>query len=91
VTHVTTTRVTHGTSVQHVEGIGTVADNSTDNWLNDLLTRGRLCGQVVGCHMAQTWAATWHPFVGWLVNFCCKMLDSIGFDLGTSSMGSALG
>jgi hypothetical protein len=23
-----------------------------------------LCGQMIGCHVAQSWAATWHPGIG---------------------------
>jgi hypothetical protein len=39
--------------------------------LNYCMTIGRmgdqhvaLFGQVIGCHMAQSWAATWHPSIG---------------------------
>jgi hypothetical protein len=39
---------------------------------------------MIGCHMAQSWAATWYPGIGWL--FCLlKNLESVGFNPQTSS------
>jgi hypothetical protein len=42
-----------------------------------------LFGQLIECHVAQSWAATWHPFIGFW--FVCKiLLESMGFDPQTS-------
>jgi hypothetical protein len=38
---------------------------------------------MVRCHVAQSWAATWHPFIGLLVCYV-KLLESVGFDPRTS-------
>jgi hypothetical protein len=39
--------------------------------------------RVIGCHVAQSWAATWHPGGGC---HCCllKYMESVGFDPRTS-------
>jgi hypothetical protein len=41
-----------------------------DYWLVDSLVEWEsrhvaLFGQVIGCHVAQSWAATWHPGIGY--------------------------
>jgi hypothetical protein len=42
-----------------------------------------LFGQVIGCHVAQSWATTWHP--GICCCFVCKnILEFVGFDPWTS-------
>jgi hypothetical protein len=85
VTCVTLAVVTHGRSVQMTWQVRTictthgadvaciVVDTCLDGWSSDLLTRARLCGRVVWCHVAQTWAATWHPSIGSLV---CKIVGA---------------
>jgi hypothetical protein len=35
-----------------------------DIWANHVVTRGSFW-QMVWCHVAQSWAATWHPFIGY--------------------------
>jgi hypothetical protein len=37
---------------------------------------------MVRCHVAQSWAAMWHPFIWFLV--CKILLESVGFDPRTS-------
>jgi hypothetical protein len=42
-------------------------------------------GQVIGCHVAQSWAATWHPGIG--CSFVNKnFMESVGVEPQTSPM-----
>jgi hypothetical protein len=49
---------------------------------NQNVTRG-IFWTMIGCHVAQSWAATWHPGISyWFV--CQNILESVGFDPRTS-------
>jgi hypothetical protein len=67
---------------------GTVALTSVDKWTSYRLTCGS-CGKVVRCHVAQSWAATWHPFSGSLVLEKC--LEFMGVNPLTYGLGVRLG
>jgi hypothetical protein len=51
----------------------------TDTW--------QFSGQMIGCHVAQSWAATWHPGIG-LYGLCQNFMKSGGFEPRTSPSAS---
>jgi hypothetical protein len=54
-----------------------VVQSDVDTW--------QFCWQMIGCHVTQSRAATWHPGIGLLVLVdCSKLLQSAGFEPGTS-------
>jgi hypothetical protein len=44
-----------------------------DSWSNHDVTRGMFLA-MVRCHVAQSWAATWHPFIGYWFWLFIKIL-----------------
>jgi hypothetical protein len=75
VTRVTIARVTRGTSVQLIwKSVELAWDDMARSYRFDGRHVGELgddkCqfhGQMIWCHVAQPWAATWHPYNGWYV------------------------
>jgi hypothetical protein len=53
------------------------AASDVDQWATDTW---QFTGQMIGCHVAQSWAATWHPgiglYFGWLIKMLCGRPDS---------------
>jgi hypothetical protein len=54
-----------------------VVQSDVDTW--------QFCWQMIGCHVAQSRAATWHPGIGYWFGLCQKFLVSTGFEPVTSS------
>jgi hypothetical protein len=54
--------------VVELNGKGKITEVAFIYWLivgQMLLRHVAVVGQMVRCHVAQSWAATWHPFIGY--------------------------